>query len=116
LGDHIRKRRLDLSISQAALAEQLGVNREAITNWEAGLQEPDLSRMPLVLDFLGQSLILKDRALAEQIRTKRRSLGLTQVEFGRRVGVSQETVLLWELGKREPTGQPRRRLILILET
>ena len=44
LGDHIRKRRSDLALSQSVLAWKLGVNWNA--SWEAGLQEPDLAHLP----------------------------------------------------------------------
>ena len=111
LGDHIRKRRLDLGLSQAALARRFGVNRNAITNWENAIQEPDVIRLPSVIEFLGYEPTDVFGELAELIKAKRRSLGLTQEAFGKLVGVSRETVNLWERGKREPTGSPLRLLI-----
>ena len=34
----------------------------------------------------------------EEVRAARKQLGLSQVEFGRRVGVAGNTVSRWELG------------------
>ena len=43
----------------------------------------------------------------------RRRLGLTQVEFARRIDVSHETVRNWEQGKRGPTGAARTLLRIL---
>ena len=48
--------------------------------------------------------------MAQYARRVRRRLGLTQVEFARRIGVSHETVRNWEQGKRRPTGAARALL------
>lgn len=82
LGDHIRRRRLELGLSQANLAEHLGVNRNSITNWEAGVQEPDLGQMPAIIEFLGHEPSSTDADLADRIRAKRRALGLSQADLG----------------------------------
>ncbi len=36
------------------------------------------------------------------IRQIRAALGLTQTEFGRRLGVSRQSVAYWEVGERRP--------------
>ena len=48
--------------------------------------------------------------MARYARRVRRRLGLTQVEFARRIGVSHETIRNWEQGKRGPTGAARALL------
>ena len=40
----------------------------------------------------------------------RKRLGLTQLEFSRRIDVSLETIRNWEQGKRSPTGAARALL------
>ena len=50
------------------------------------------------------------RDMARFVRRVRRRLGLTQVEFARRIDVSHETVRNWEQGKRSPTGAARTLL------
>ena len=46
-------------------------------------------------------------------RRVRRRLGLTQVEFARRIDVSHETIRNWEQGKRGPTGAARALLKIL---
>ena len=48
--------------------------------------------------------------MARFARRVRRRLGLTQVEFARRVDVPHETIRNWEQGKRGPTGAARALL------
>ena len=47
------------------------------------------------------------RDMARFARRVRRRMGLTQVEFARRIDVSHETIRNWEQGKRGPTGAAR---------
>jgi DNA-binding XRE family transcriptional regulator len=42
LGDHIRKRRLDLGLLQKQVAVRLGADPKTINNWEMGKFEPTL--------------------------------------------------------------------------
>ena len=50
------------------------------------------------------------RDVARFARRVRRRLGLTQVEFARRIDVSHETIRNWEQGKRCPTGAAKALL------
>ena len=43
IGSRIRKYREDKNYSQKELAEQLGVSSSRVSNWEAGLNRPDVS-------------------------------------------------------------------------
>ena len=48
--------------------------------------------------------------MARYARRVRKRLGLTQVEFARRIDVPHETIRNWEQGKRGPTGAARALL------
>ena len=50
------------------------------------------------------------RDMAQYARRVRKRLGLTQVEFARRIDVPHETIRNWEQGKRRPTGAARTLL------
>ena len=50
------------------------------------------------------------RDVARFARRVRRRLGLTQVEFARRIDVPYETIRNWEQGKRRPTGAAKALL------
>ena len=53
------------------------------------------------------------RDMARFTRRVRRRLGLTQVEFARRIDVPHETIRNWEQGKRGPTGAARALLRIL---
>ena len=50
------------------------------------------------------------RDMARYARRVRKRLGLTQLEFARRIDVPHETIRNWEQGKRCPTGAARALL------
>jgi len=52
LGEHIRKKRLDLGLLQVEVARHIGITESTVWNWEHGT-EPELIHIPAVLDFLG---------------------------------------------------------------
>jgi transcriptional regulator with XRE-family HTH domain len=54
IGDHIRQRRLQLGLSQKALAAVLKVTQFSIINWERGVTQPTRPGvLRRVVDFLG---------------------------------------------------------------
>jgi len=53
LGDHIRRRRLDLGLWQRTLAKRLRVRVETVGNWELGRAKPLVRHMAGLIRFLG---------------------------------------------------------------
>ncbi|MGH7631103.1 MAG: helix-turn-helix domain-containing protein [Gemmatimonadales bacterium] len=53
MGDHLRKRWLDLGLRQREVAEQLGVDPCTATNWELNRTSPALRYLPRILGLLG---------------------------------------------------------------
>ena len=75
-----------------------------------------------VLDATGEDDIARQacaddaeamRDMGHFARRVRRRLGLTQVEFARRINVPHETIRNWEQGKRGPTGAARALLRIL---
>ncbi|MCI0624160.1 MAG: helix-turn-helix domain-containing protein [Acidobacteria bacterium] len=52
LGDHLRKRRLDLGLLQAQVAEKIGVTESTVWNWEHG-RKPVRRYQVKLIEFLG---------------------------------------------------------------
>ena len=69
-----------------------------------GTSEADLKTQK----HIDEAAAANDAALFAQRVRKR--LGLTQLEFSRRIDVSLETIRNWEQGKRSPTGAARALL------
>ena len=104
VGDHIRKKRLGLKMLQKDVAEQLGVDKTSVFNWEANTAVPAVRYMPAIIQFLGYDPLPVAKGWGERLVRRRTTLGMTQKEAARRLGVDQGTLAKWEQGKREPAG------------
>lgn len=56
LQEHIRTLRKERGLSQEALAEALGVSRQAVTKWEDGSALPSTANLLSLADFFGVPL------------------------------------------------------------
>ena len=52
LGDHLRKRRLNLALTQKDVAKRLGANEASVWNWEKNRSSPALRFVPRIVEFL----------------------------------------------------------------
>jgi transcriptional regulator with XRE-family HTH domain len=53
IGDHLRKRRIDLRLYQKDVAKAIGVDTLTICNWENNLTSPRLYLLPKINSFPG---------------------------------------------------------------
>ena len=53
IGEHLKRRRLQLHILQIEAAKQLGVHLGSIQNWEQGLFQPAEASIPRIIAWLG---------------------------------------------------------------
>jgi transcriptional regulator with XRE-family HTH domain len=102
IGDHIRRKRLGLKMLQREVAEGIGVNKATVENWEANASQPDFRWMPAVIRFLGYNPLPEAKTMAEQLVRHRTTLGLSQQDSAKRLGVDPGTLAKWERGEREP--------------
>jgi transcriptional regulator with XRE-family HTH domain len=111
LGDHLRKKRLDLGLLQKEVAQELGVDKTSIHNWERGHATPSLDFIPGILKFLGYNPFEKEAAsFGEKIKAYRRTLGLSQKALARRVGIDPTTLARWERGKGTLSQDPLEKM------
>ena len=78
LGDHIRKRRLDLSLLQRDVAGKVGVEVSSVVNWEKGRATPELRYMPAILALLGYDPRSEPTSLPERLVAFRQGKGWAQ--------------------------------------
>jgi DNA-binding transcriptional regulator YiaG len=117
VGDHIRKKRLELKLLQKEVARILGVSKDTITYWEVGRSSPRLQYMPKIVEFLGYVPFEKEpETLGEKIVYYRWLKGMTQKELSRQLGIDPSTLACWECGNRKPNGACRERLISFLDS
>jgi DNA-binding XRE family transcriptional regulator len=53
LGEHLKKRRLDLKLFQKDVARMIGVDETSIWNWENNQSRPVARLTPKIWEFLG---------------------------------------------------------------
>ena len=115
LGDHLRKRRLDLGLYQRDVAQCLGVDEATVCNWENGRSSPKLPLIPRVIEFLAYVPILSSsETFGEKVVTLRRLLGVRQEDLARQLEVDPGTLARWERGDGKPLPRHRRKVELFL--
>ncbi len=110
LGDHVRKRRLDLGLLQREVGDRLGADTKTINNWEMGRAEPQLRFIPCILAFLGYDPRPAAATFGERLRRERTARGLSIRSLAKLLGVNETTVWKWEEGRHRPISRLRRRL------
>ena len=101
LGDHIRKRRLDLKLTQKQVAGVVGVDKTTVWNWESNRTEPLTKLLPTIILFLGYSTFeASAQSLGERLEDYRKKTGLSQKKLAREIGIDPST--LSKLEKNSP--------------
>ena len=114
LGDHLRRRRLELGLLQRTVAKQLRVSVEAIALWEKNRVRPRPRQYRAVIEFLGYDPEPTPPSIPGRLASIRRHLGLTQAEFANLVGFDEGSVCRWESGSRQPSRWMASRVEAIL--
>jgi transcriptional regulator with XRE-family HTH domain len=111
----LRRRRLVLSITQEETAERLGVNVWTVHNWETEETKPEIRFIPALVAFLDYDPEpVDERSLAGRLVSKRRELGLSQLQAARSIGVDPVTWARWELGERVKREEQRQTVARFL--
>ena len=95
----VKKKRLELNLTQKQAGERLGVTSFTIINWENGLRKPAIEHVPAICRFLGYDPEPPTpKTLPERLAAKRRELGWTQRVAAKKLGVDPCTWSDWERG------------------
>ena len=111
LGEHVRKRRLELRLSQQEAAKRLGLSWRTVFNWENGKTKPAVESIPAIIGFLGYDPFQEAASLSERLAARRRANGWTIKRAAEQLGVDEGT---W--GRWEKTGIPWKRHQEIVQT
>jgi DNA-binding XRE family transcriptional regulator len=105
LGDHIRKKRLDVKLLQKDVAGVLGVHTTTIYHWERNRCQPRLYLFPKIAKFLGYSPFPTDGepSHSEAIKAYRLMHGLSQKKMAKQLGIDPTTLANWEIRKTKPS-------------
>jgi DNA-binding transcriptional regulator YiaG len=104
IGEHIRKRRLGLSLKQSGLANLLCVCKDTIAGWENGRSFPQIRHYPKLIQFFGYNPFpVNESTISGRIRKFRIVEGLSQSEIAAQLGVDETTVRSWEKDRHIPS-------------
>lgn len=99
LGNHLRKKRLDLGLSQKETAVRLGVSVNTLHNWENSRTSPQPRFVSRIHDFLGYCLLpveicaqLVQAPVLHRLGDMGRADFLTAGEIGDRAGYAQNSI------------------------
>ena len=90
---------------QINVAAKIGVDTTTVFNWEANGSTPEIQYMPAIIRFLGYNPLPIAEGWGDRLVRQRTTLGLSQKESARRIGVDSSTLAKWERGDREPKGR-----------
>ena len=96
LGEHIRKRRLELRLSQKEAACRLGWSWRTVFNWENGKTKPAIESIPAIIEFLGYDPFPEAAGLSDRLAAVRRANGWTIKQAAEQLGVDEGTWAWWE--------------------
>lgn len=101
--DHLRKRRLDLKLTQYEASIKLKVTECTVFNWEKSKSEPKVKHYPDIINFLGYNPFgstVFPLSRHELLKFNRTRLGLSYRNLGKILGVDGSTIAEWEEGIR----------------
>jgi|WetSurMetagenome_2_1015567.scaffolds.fasta_scaffold687262_1 transcriptional regulator with XRE-family HTH domain len=102
LGDHLRKRRLDLRLLQREVAEKIGVDEMTVNNWERQRTQPEIRFIARIIEFLGYDPIPEPESFPEKLKTYRLKIGFSQRKLAAKLGIDPGTIGNWERGRHKP--------------
>jgi transcriptional regulator with XRE-family HTH domain len=104
LGDHLRKKRLDLNLLQKEIAQRLDVCGASIYSWENNISKPAIKYIPKIIKFLGYvPFETSTLSVGEQIILYRKLHGLSQKKLACQIGIDPCTLRKWERDKQKPS-------------
>lgn len=133
LGERLRKCRRARELTQAELGRLLGLSKQTVSGYEAGLRNPDPDTLQRLADIFGVSTDyllgrtdtpqLPDPAprgkpggesLGQRLRALREKANLNQIELAKQLGVANSTISQYEADRRIPDLPTLQKLATIL--
>jgi len=109
LGDHLRRRRIELGLYQKDVATKLRVTTSTVWNWEH-TGSVDLRYIPRVIEFLGYNPISQPEDLLERLSWYKQVNGLSLERLGVEMGRDSEQLADWLSGRHYPCRRNREEV------
>jgi len=99
IGDHIRKKRMDLKLLQKDVAQILNVSEDCVTYWENNRNKPQIKYYPQIIKFLDYSPFEIDLSTFKgKLRAYRFLNGLSQKRCANIMNIDPKTLIKLESG------------------
>ena len=116
IGDHIKKRRIDLGLVQKDLAERFGTSEDSVSNWEKSERTPSFQFAPAIINFLGYNPFpFETHTLGGRIKYYRLLNGINSRELAKRLKVDKSTLFAWETNRTGPSPKSLKFLTKLIE-
>ena len=102
----MRKKRLDLNLSQPQVAKIINVTTDSITNWELNRGKPILTLIPKIISFLGYTPVTNENP----IKKYRVQKGISQKDLAEILKIDPTTLSRIERGKGKISKRIKSRL------
>jgi len=99
IGEHLKKRRIELGMEQREVAALLGLHRTSVQLWERNVGEPGVKCFPAIIRFLGYVPFECKATPGGQFHFLRNCCGKTQEELANLAGCDSSSVARWEIGR-----------------
>jgi transcriptional regulator with XRE-family HTH domain len=110
LGDHIRKKRIDLGLTQAQVAFRIRASKASIVSWEMNRHEPEVRYIPRIVRFLAYFPYLPTDRFATWLYQCRQCNGYSQENLARVMGSDESTIAGWERAEHLPSRKSFEKL------
>lgn len=116
IGEHIRKKRIDLELSQIDIARVFEVNKNSITAWEMGRSIPQTKYFPKIIQFLGYCPAEVDTSsFSGRLKSYLLKNGLSAKAFAKILKIDPKSMVAWEKGKVVPSDYHLDKILPLLE-
>jgi transcriptional regulator with XRE-family HTH domain len=102
IGEHIRKRRMDLKLLQKAVAGIVGVSEATVCNWEKNRTQPKIEHIPKIIRFLGYAPFPCPKDILGRLAYLKKIKGLTFRGLGELMGRDHEQLANWLSFQKKP--------------
>ncbi|MHB1459553.1 MAG: helix-turn-helix domain-containing protein [Armatimonadota bacterium] len=100
----MRKKRIDLNITQEQVAKIIGASGNAVFAWENNQNSPRIMFVPKIIEWLGYvpNVDMSSMSYGDRIVALRRTLGISQGEIASQLKVGTGTIRRWERNETVP--------------
>ena len=102
MGQHLKKRRVELGLFQRDLRKRFKLEKETYANWEKDRCAPAMKHWPSIIAFLGFDPSPMPLTLGEKLLSYRRTQGVSRKALAETLGVDEGTLWRWETDERKP--------------